>query len=268
MLTPNSQPKSGVSRLISLVSLTSAFLLHHVSAQVVGFTNDAGYSVAATLYLPPNQEPGMQFDISAPANASWVGFGLGTNMVGGDLMLAWADPANAANVILSRKSGITSPGGGAPTVETATTQDLILLPGSGVSDGKLNVKFVRPFSSLPNSPPFDFLWAMGPLGQPFDGANAQAMPPAHPPNSRGTFNSEFVLQAAVADVAGNGTQTANNGTQATPTSGTGGNTDNNQPTEQPSAPTPTSGALAHTKAPSFETFAMAIAMYGISMLFL
>ncbi|KAJ3089940.1 hypothetical protein HK102_005085 [Quaeritorhiza haematococci] len=193
----NSPSKSTMGSLVSLLSLVSTF--NSVSAQVVGFTSDAGtYSISAQLHPLEASAPGMRFEITAPASASWVGFGMGASMAGADMMLAWPDPSNTSNIILSRKTGVDGQGG--KTVENAQVQDLVLLPGSGVADGKLTVAFVRPFETLPEDPPFDFVWAYS--EEQFDGADANVIPPYHGPNNRGGFTSEFVVQAAAEELPG------------------------------------------------------------------
>ncbi|TVY94250.1 hypothetical protein LAWI1_G000705, partial [Lachnellula willkommii] len=76
------------------------------------------------------------FQISGPANMSWIGLGQGTQMTGANIFMIYANSAGT-NVTLSPRSGI---GEKPPTTDSAAS--VTLLDGSGISNGtmKANVK--------------------------------------------------------------------------------------------------------------------------------
>jgi len=76
------------------------------------------------------------FQITAPSNLSWVGFGQGTSMTGGDIFVIYANAAGN-NVTLSARSGT----GHKPPALNSTTK-VTLLAGSEISQGVMtaNVK--------------------------------------------------------------------------------------------------------------------------------
>ncbi|TVY36922.1 hypothetical protein LOCC1_G007421 [Lachnellula occidentalis] len=76
------------------------------------------------------------FQISGPANMSWIGLGQGTQMMGANIFMIYANSAGT-NVTLSPRSGI---GEKPPATDSAAS--VSLLDGSGISNGTMsaNVK--------------------------------------------------------------------------------------------------------------------------------
>jgi len=80
----------------------------------------------------------LYFQISGPANMSWIGLGQGTQMMGANIFVVYANAAGN-NVTLSPRNGI---GEKPPTTDSMA--NVTLLDGSGISNGtmKANVRCV------------------------------------------------------------------------------------------------------------------------------
>lgn len=75
----------------------------------------------------------MYFQLSAPTTYSWVALGMGTtNMAGSNMLIMYTD--GAGNVTVSSRQG---KGHVEPQYSVTSASTITLLPGSGVTDGKM-----------------------------------------------------------------------------------------------------------------------------------
>ncbi|TVY38396.1 hypothetical protein LSUB1_G006367 [Lachnellula subtilissima] len=122
-----------LSKALGVLALASSAL-----AQLQSFcsVDNVCYAVNVPEASASSGSGDLFFQISGPANMSWIGLGQGTSMTGANIFMIYANAAGT-NVTLSPRNGI----GEKPPI-TDSAASVTLLDGSGISNGTMtaNVK--------------------------------------------------------------------------------------------------------------------------------